>query len=328
MLGKFNKGIIFLLIFSALSLTGFACDEGEPIFKPEFLNILYDYSLEEPINKLVAEFNRTHNNLKLYAKPYASREIAYIMLEAKDKVDMVFVADSQVFKDLLMPKEVSWYASFGENELVLAFSQKSKYYDKININNWHEILVKPEVNLARPEENLSCLGYRNLMLFELAAQYLGIGNLAKSLEEKSAKFTSYSEGQIPSLLKTEVVDYAFIYLNVAKSNNLKILRLPEEINLSKVSLAEHYQQVSLRLTGRNRRKFLNLSAEPIRYAFTVPAMANFNLRWPYILEIFKLMFSESGKEIFKDSGLSLEEIKTFKLKEVPGKLKPYVNLSD
>jgi len=67
--------------------------------------------------------------------------------------DIVAVADYTLIPQLLVPNYTDFYVLFATNEIVIAFTDQSKYADEINSDNWYEILARPDVKFGFSDPN-------------------------------------------------------------------------------------------------------------------------------------------------------------------------------
>lgn len=317
----------FFLIANFCFPIAYGCGPGgrdEPFRRVENLVVFYDSSLHNLMQEIFLEFNNTHRNLQVRGKSYGSRELAYIILEGREKPDLVFVADPAVLENLITPRYVNWYLQFGRGALVLAFTENSRYSEIISPDNWYDILTSKDVRVGRVEENLSCLGYRTLMIWQLAEHYYRQDKLYQKLYMKSENNVYRSENKLIYLLMTSDLDFIFTYRRVAEEKKLKFISLPEQINLSSEQKNSFYEKVYVRLVGRNPAQFIQRKASVIRYAFTVPRNAWQKARKPYLREFFKYLFSPQAKQILKKHGIPLIPLSVRGQKNLPQELKGYV----
>ena len=80
-------------------------------------------------------------------------------------------ADFKVIDKLLVPKHADWNIRFATNQLVLCYTDKSRFAKDVNADNWYEILQKKEVVWGHSDPNLDPCGYRALMVLLLAEKY-------------------------------------------------------------------------------------------------------------------------------------------------------------
>ncbi|AHF79930.1 tungstate ABC transporter substrate-binding protein WtpA [Thermococcus paralvinellae] len=287
--------------------------------KKATLKIFHAGSLSEPLKDVSEAF-----------KEYAKEQLGYdveIQAEASGSVmavrkvtdlhktaDIVAVADYTLIPQLLVPNYTDFYVLFATNEIVIAFTDKSKYADEINSDNWYEILARPDVKFGFSDPNQDPCGYRSVMVMKLADLYYG-KPIFETLVEKNTNI--YAEGNhviapkeiqvkndkvvirpketdLTGLVESGSLDYYFIYKSVAMQHHLKFIELPKEINLKDFTLADHYGQVSITLGSTGK----TIKAKPIVYGVTVLKDApNRELALQYL----RFMLSEKGKEIFAEN---------------------------
>jgi molybdate/tungstate transport system substrate-binding protein len=195
-----------------------------------------------------------------------------------------------------------WYIRFATNRLGIAFTDESAYGDQINEDNWYEILMRDDVNLGISDPRLDAVGYRSLILIQLAEAYYGDVTLFDRLISQNFSPPIYSEEdesgifqigipelletkkdrfylrgfsvQLLSLLESHQIDYAFEYESVARQHNLHFLPLPQEIDLSLEEYQDIYAGVNVNIDF-HRYETVNpvFPGLPIIYGITIPASA-------------------------------------------------------
>ena len=95
--------------------------------------------------------------------------------------DVVMLADAEVIPQLLVPKYATWYAEFARNRIVVAYTPRSKHANEINAKNWPAILQRKDVEVGRTDPNLAPVGYRTLLMFQLAERYYKKSGLSAAL---------------------------------------------------------------------------------------------------------------------------------------------------
>jgi len=176
--------------------------------------------------------------------------------------DIIAVADYALIPQLLFPKHASFYILFATNEIVLAYSEKSKYRDSINSQNWYDVLSKEGVSFGFGDPNQDPCGYRSLMVIKLSEFYYG-KPVFNSLIASNTNITSLNceihvpkiikvnsrkivirpkEVDLAGLVKSGALDYLFIYKSVAKQHGLGYVELPSEINLGNISFDNIYER--------------------------------------------------------------------------------------
>ena len=80
----------------------------------------------------------------------------------------------------------------------------------------------------------------------------------------------------------------------------KFIRLPDEINLSKASLAEQYRQATITVPGRDPPTRLTLHGEPILFGVTIPKTCpNVTIATEWL----RLLLDDVGRTALEKSGL-------------------------
>jgi molybdate/tungstate transport system substrate-binding protein len=202
----------------------------------------------------------------------------------------VLSADGQPYAD--------WMILFASNRLGLASTPESIYSQDLNAQNWPQILSRPEVRLGLSDPRFDSLGYRALMVIELARSYYGDAGIFDELignsfdppiavaEENGTQVISVPELVRPSadrislrgysvqllaLLQAGEIDYSFDYESVARQFGLQFAELPQPIDLSSEVYSADYSKVSVRL---DFQRFSSVNPEftgqPIIYGITIP----------------------------------------------------------
>ncbi|MET1124489.1 MAG: tungstate ABC transporter substrate-binding protein WtpA [Archaeoglobaceae archaeon] len=296
------------LILAALLL---ACVSGRT------LKVFHAGSLGEPLKDVSEAFEelarRRGYAVEVQAEASGSVVAVRKVTDLGKTADIVAVSDYTLIPQLLMPNFTDFYVLFATNEIVLAFSEESKYAGEINSENWYEVLAREDVSFGFSDPNQDPCGYRSLMVLKLAEMYYG--KPVFELIEKNTNIRSEGgriivpanvevsekvvvrpkEVELSALVESGAVDYIFIYRSVAEQHGLRYLELPDEINLGNYSLAEYYEKVSVTLGSGE------IVAKPITYGITVLKSApNRELA----IEYLKFLLSEEGKRIFEEHHLS------------------------
>jgi molybdate/tungstate transport system substrate-binding protein len=69
-----------------------------------------------------------------------STKMARMISELGKPADIMASADFKVIDKTLIPAKAQWNIRFATNQLVLCYTDKSRYADEINADNWYEIL--------------------------------------------------------------------------------------------------------------------------------------------------------------------------------------------
>ncbi len=267
------------------------------------LIIFHAGSLSVPFKEISAEFNKKYPDILVLRESAGSRMAARKVSELNKPADIVAVADYKVIEEILMPKYTNWYLSFATNKIVIAYNDKSKYANEINADNWYEVITRDGVNYGHSDPNSDPCGYRTFLVWQLAEKYYKIPGLYEKLQRHCPKRNIRpKETDLISLMQTGELDYQFQYLSVAKQHNLKVLKLPPQIDLGNVQYDDFYKQAKVQITGKEPGTWKTQIGEPITYAITIPDNA---ANKKMAEEFIKFILSPTGRKIMVRNGQPL-----------------------
>jgi molybdate/tungstate transport system substrate-binding protein len=291
------------LVFVSLDCGGRA-ERKEP------LTVFYASSLEGAMARW-SEMFRAREGVEVRGEASGSQDAARKVGELGRAADLVVVADYHVIDWLLVPAHAQWQIPFAGNEIVLAHSEQSRYAAELTADTWREILLRPDVRVARADENLAPIGYQTLQVWMLSDLAAGIATT-----DTQRSVAAQLRARIPpSLVRPDVkslaallglqVDYVFLFRSVAHEHNLKYLRLPPAINLSDPNRAAEYARATATIVKSTRGAMpetITLRGSPILYGLTIPNSA----RQPKVAERFvQLILSERGQNVLEDLGFTV-----------------------
>ena len=242
-------------------------------FAVDTLVVFLAASLTKPIQPLLDAF-AARTATVVQRESGASLEHVRKITELRRIPDVVMLADAEVIPQLLLPKYASWYAEFARNRMVVAYTPKSKYASEINPNNWLSILQRKDIEVGRTDPNLAPVGYRTLLMFQLAERfYQKIGLSARLLENAPERNIRPNAAELAALLASGNLDYIYDYQSVAESNGFRFIPLPPQIDLGDAARASTYATVSMNVRGSAPGQTIMVKGQPIVYALTVPTDA-------------------------------------------------------
>ncbi|XRO75975.1 tungstate ABC transporter substrate-binding protein WtpA [Methanocaldococcus sp. 28A] len=258
------------------------------------LKIFHAGSLSVPFEEYEKMFEKEHPNVVIQSEAHGSVECVRMITDLGKKADILALADYSLIPQMMMPKYADWYIMFARNEIVLAYTDNSKYKDEINSTNWYKILEKPDVKFGFSNPNDDPCGYRSLMVLMLASIYYKNPQIFEDLILKNSNIKvkevngTYvvlvpqeinintnkivlrsKETDLLAPLEAGAYDYLFIYKSVANQHHLKYVELPKEINLGYYEFADYYKKVKVEFLNKNK----TIVAKPIVYGLTVPTNA-------------------------------------------------------
>lgn len=255
------KNIIVTFVLVVLIASAAGCIQETANTEPIVLKVFHAGSLSTPFKELEKLFEDAHPNIDVQLEAAGSVATVRKIAELGREADVVAVADYSLIPSMMTPEYADWYIQFAKNQIVLAYTDKSKYADEINQDNWYEILRRPDVKFGFSNPNDDPCGYRTQMVIQLAELYYNDTKIYEDLIEKNTAMRmtfengSYTlvmpdseninpntdkvmlrsmETQLISALENGDIDYYFIYRSVATQHGEKFIELPPQIDLSSV----------------------------------------------------------------------------------------------
>ena len=308
----------FFLMFFFVIIMG--CKKNNTQSKNNELVIFHAGSLSVPFREISAEFNKQYPDIEIRAEAAGSRASARKICDLERECDIMASADYRVVKNLLMPSHADFNIQFALNEMVIAYTNVSKFSENINSDNWQEILLRDEVAVGRSDPDLDPCGYRTLMVFQLAEKHYKIPGLANKLEVKD-RYIRPKETDLLALLEFGEIDYLFIYRSVATQHGLNMIMLPDQMNLKSSGFSETYNTATVRISGKRPGQLITCRGEPMIYSITIPkTVKNEEAAQSWIA----LLLSEKGREIMEINGQPcISPAKAEPMNILPDNLKPF-----
>jgi len=235
-----NRWIFLAILIFAALLSGCGGKKQVIVFHADALTV--------PVANIIREYQALHPDVQIVVENYGSK-ICVDLAKSRD-CDILMVADARLITQM-QPEWTDWNAIFATNEMVIAYAQKSKYSAEINADNWYRILTRPDVRFVHADPQTDPCGYWTLILWGLADLHYNDTIDGKPIAEALAAARTPDSIKIDAHQMLKLVDspsgidYAFVYKSQAVEQNLQIVELPREINLSDNTLADLYAKVSL-----------------------------------------------------------------------------------
>lgn len=292
-----------------------------PAEEASVLKIFHAGSLSVPFEELEKEFEAQNPGVDVQREAAGSAKCVRKITELGKNADILASADYNLIPTMMMPEYADWYAAFAKNQIVIAYTNESKYSNEINADNWYEILRRPDVRYGFSNPNDDPCGYRTQMVTQLAElQYeddqiyddLILDLTGMTVTEENGIYTVHvpeseaidpdtskimlrsMEVELSSALEMGEIDYFYIYRSVAVQHGFNFVELPEEIDLSSIEYADNYGKVQVeRASGEIA------TGAPIVYGVTIPM----NAENPELAtEFVELLLEETGQQIFVENG--------------------------
>jgi molybdate/tungstate transport system substrate-binding protein len=227
-------------------------------------------SLTKPMQPTLDAF-RARTGIVIQRESGASLEHVRKITELHRIPDLVLLADADVISQLLVPAYATWYADFARNRLVVAYTDRSRFAKDITRENWMQVVRRPGVEVGRTDPDLAPVGYRTLLMFQLAERYYGQRALAGSLLDHAPKRNIRpNAAELAALLEAGELDYIYDYQSVAESNGFHFISLPDAIDLGDPARAADYATASVSVRGTTPGTTTQFKGQPILYGLTVP----------------------------------------------------------
>ncbi len=258
-------------------------------------------SLSVPFAAMEKAFEAKYPKVDLQREASWSQAAARKVSELKKPCDIMASADYTVIDKLLIPGYADVNIRFATNQLVLCYTDKSKYAGEVNAKNCYEILQRKGVVWGHSEPNVDPCGYRSLMVLQLAEKYYKIEGLYdKILANRPIENVRPKSVELVSLLQTGNMDYAWEYLSVAVQHNLKYVVLPDEINLGNYKHDDFYAKAVVKVTGKKPGTFMDMKGGSCTYGVTL--IKNPPNREAAIAFLQYMLDPQGGLKVLKDMG--------------------------
>ena len=306
----------------------------------EKIIILHAGSLSIPFEDMAKEFEKKYGIVVIH-QPAGSVATIKKVTELGRKADIVASADWRLIQTMMEPDYADYCIQFAANKMVIAYTEKSDYWNEINESNWYEILEKKNVRIAFSDPNKDPCGYRSIFLLQLASMYYHKDIFGELIEKQLPIKRKEENGSVEIIippsdqlksndkimirpmeidlmasLETGEIDYLFIYKSVAIQHGVKYIELPPQIDLSSIQYEQNYSRVKVVLSdGRI------ISGKSIVYGITIPKNAPHKKA---AIQFLKMLLSNEGKKIIEKDGMVAIQPRADNKNLLPPSIKPYV----
>jgi len=282
-------------------------------FAKEDIVVYHAGSLAVPFAEIEKVFEAKYPQYDIKREASGSRAAARKITDIGKPADVMASADYKVIDNLMIPNHAKFNAQFATNEMALAYTDKSKYADEINAQNWTEIFLRDGVKVGHSNPNMDPCGYRSMLVTQLAEEYykqpdffkklFGYGDSYSGGEEDTSKvIVRPKETDLLGLIEAGMYDYLYIYKSVAEQHGLKYITLPEAVSLKSAKLANDYKKATFKINGKKPGTWITKKGGPMVYGITVAQnkISPINEKGATLLVNFIL--SEEGQDIMKKNG--------------------------
>lgn len=190
------------------------------------------------LNNTLENGLRPSVDVTVQIEAHGSAEVARHIAEGQKNPDIVSVADVTLFDSPLHP---DWFAEFATNSIVIAYNPNTEGGQQLadaGAENWYQPLLRGDVAIGRTDPDLDPLGYRALLMLELATEYYGTDTDLR--EAIPSRKQIYPETQLISQFEIGAIDAAIAYRNMAVERGYEYIDLPAEIDFSDPSYSDTY----------------------------------------------------------------------------------------
>nr|WP_321401082.1 tungstate ABC transporter substrate-binding protein WtpA [uncultured Desulfobacter sp.] len=265
------------------------------------LTIYHAGSLSVPFDAIEKAFKAKYPGVDIVREAGGSTKMARLISDKGQQADIMASADFKVIDSNLIPNFADWNIRFASNQLVLCYTDSSRYAQEITSDNWYEILLKKDVVWGHSDPNLDPCGYRSLMVLQLAEKFYDKPGLSEQLiANRPEKNVVPKAKELVSLLKDGHMDYTWEYLSVAIQHGLKYVTLNDHINLGNYKYDGFYKLAQVDVAGKNPGTVITKTGQSCTYGITMIK----NAPNPEAAEAFLafLLSPENGLKILKEMG--------------------------
>ncbi len=292
-----SKPLLLAILVIAVVAIGTLYSYQQGYFSPSYLKVFHAGSLTVPLNKVGEAFRSEHPNVRFDFESSGSVDAVRKLTDLGKPCDVLAVADWRLIPKLMYDEYADWTIIFASNEMVIAYTNQSKYAGEINSSNWYKVLARDGVVIGRSDPDRDPCGYRTLMLFQLASIYYGDPSINETLWNHADTVVKPKSVQLLTGLESGQIDYAFEYKSVAVQHHLNYVELPDELNLGDPDLEPYYAKVSVLVHKGNET--IEIKGAPILYGLTIPKDAE---NRDLAIEFVKFLLSGEGRELVESCG--------------------------
>ncbi|HIP56403.1 MAG TPA: tungstate ABC transporter substrate-binding protein WtpA [Arcobacter sp.] len=282
-------------------------------FAKEDIVIFHAGSLSVPFAEIEKVFESKYPQYDVRREAAGSRACARKITDIGKPADVMASADYKVIDNLMIPNHAQFNAQFATNEMVIAYTEHSKFANEINSKNWTKIFLKDGVKVGHSNPNMDPCGYRSMIVTKLAEDFykqpgffnklFGYGESYTVGEENTDKvIVRPKETDLLGLLEAGLYDYLYIYKSVAEQHRLKYITLPEEVSLKSSKHAKYYKKATFKISGKTLGSWITKKGAPMVYGITVVQNSKSPINKDGAVKFVNFVLSSEGQAIMKKNG--------------------------
>jgi len=260
------------------------------------LTIFHADSLSAYIDVLARQFETSHPGTSVRREGTGSLDAIRRVSDLHLSCDIVITADWRLLATPRAGLE-QWVVVFAGNSMGLLYTAHSRDADKINAQNWFEVLLSDRTRYSHSNPERDPAGYWTLIVWELAERHYQRPGLAARLAAGCPRSLIRPKSvDLISLLQSGELDYYFGYASDARLGALKFLSLPAETNLGDFSRSADYARARVEVGPAKKI----IEGAPIAYGATLTADPPNRAA---AIDFLKMMLGEPGRRAARASGL-------------------------
>lgn len=282
-------------------------------FAKEDIVIFHAGSLSVPFAQIEKVFEAKYPQYDIKREASGSRAAARKITDIGKAADVMASADYKVIDNLMIPDHAKFNAQFATNEMAIAYTEKAKYADEINSDNWTEIFLRDGVRVGHSNPNMDPCGYRSMLVTKIAEDFykqpglfdnlFGYGDEYENGEEDTNKVVVRpKETDLLGLIEAGMYDYLYIYKSVAEQHGLKYITLPEEVSLKSNKFAEAYKKAEFKINGKKPGTWITKKGGPMVYGITVAQNDKSPVNKEGAIKFVNFVLSDEGQAIMIKNG--------------------------
>jgi len=203
------------------------------------VDLLSAGSLSIILGTIISASFETETNIAVRSEFHGSNAVMRLITSDQQSPDVVASADAFLLRDKLYPEYATWDVVFASNAVGITYHPDSPVGRLLDSGTpWYRAFQATDSEIAMSDPDLDPLGYRTVQMFTLAEAYYGVDGLAQDLIDRLE--VDPQEAHLLAGIETGDRAAAVCYRNMAVDHDLPFVSLPDELNFSNPSYADHY----------------------------------------------------------------------------------------
>lgn len=270
------------------------------------LSVLYAGSMTAIMEQKISKDADKRLDIDFQGEGKGSDALAQMISSGIASPDVFISASPRVNQQDLMGAKnkqiVKWYLTLAQDQLVVAYSPKSKFkaqLDKAAQGQipWYQVLESNGFRLGRTDPVLDPKGADTVLMFQLADDYYHKPSLStRILGSPENPNQVFPEETLLAQLTSGQVDAIIAYKHEAVEWGVPYITLPNQINLGDAKLADLYAKASFEEKNGHMEK-----AAPIVFTITIPKTVSHKRKAE---DFVKYMISGQGHQLLMADGFT------------------------